>query len=41
VPLMLRWEADAWEDEAKTIPYGTNSNAGIEAVGMLVSVTWS
>lgn len=36
-----RWEADAWEDEAKTIPYGTNQNIGIEAVGMLVSVAWS
>ena len=38
---MERWEADAWEDEAKTIPYGTNSDRGIEAVGMLVSVAWS
>jgi len=38
---LKRWEADAWEDEAKTIPYGTNPNVGIEAVGMLASVAWS
>ena len=36
-----RWEALAWEDEAKTIPYGTNPNVGIEAVGVLVEVAWS
>ena len=36
-----RWEAPAWEDEAKTIPYGTNTDKGIEAVGMLVEVAWS
>jgi len=36
-----RWEADAWEDEAQTIPYGTNSDQGIESVGMLISVAWS
>ena len=36
-----RWEADAWENEAGTIPYGTNPRAGIEAVGMLVEVAWS
>lgn len=39
--VMRRWEADAWEDEAKTIPYGTNPNAGIEAAGLLVEVAWS
>ena len=38
---LRRWEADAWEDEAQTIPYGTNPNAGIESVGMLVEVAWS
>jgi hypothetical protein len=38
---LRRWEALAWEDEAQTIPYGTNSNAGIESVGMLVEVAWS
>ena len=36
-----RWEADAWEDAAKTVPYGTTTDSGIEAVGMLVSVAWS
>ena len=36
-----RWEAPAWEDEAKDITYGTNADAGIEAVGELVAVAWS
>ena len=36
-----RWEADAWEDEAMTIRYGTTPNIGIEAAGMLVEVAWS
>lgn len=39
--VMRRWEAPAYEDEGKTIAYGTNPNAGIEAVGMLVEVAWS
>lgn len=38
--VMRRWEADAWEDEAMTVPYGTTPNTGIEAVGMLVEVAW-
>lgn len=38
---LTRWEADAFEDEAQTIPYGTNPNAGIESAGMLVEVAWS
>jgi len=39
--VMRRWEADAWEDEAKSIPYGTTPNTGIAAVGMLAEVAWS
>lgn len=38
---LKRWEADAWEDEGQTIPYGTNANAGIESVGQLALVAWS
>lgn len=33
-----RWEADAWEDAAQTIPY---RGEGLESIGMLVSVAWS
>ena len=36
-----RWEAWAYEDEGKSILYGTNPNVGIEAVGVLVEVAWS
>ena len=36
-----RWEADAWEDVVGGVRYGTNSDKGIEAVSMLVSVAWS
>ena len=39
--VMRRWEAPAYEDEGKSIAYGTTLNAGIEAVGMLVEVAWS
>lgn len=35
---LKRWEADAWEDAAQTIPY---SGAGLESVGQLASVAWS
>jgi len=33
-----RWEADAWEDAAQTIPY---KGEGLESIGMLASVAWS
>jgi len=35
---MLRWEADAWEDDDMTIPY---KGTGLESVGELVAVAWS
>lgn len=35
---LTRWEADAWEDFARTQRY---QGAGLEAVGMLVEVAWS
>lgn len=38
---MRRWEADAWEDEARSVPYGTNDDKGIEVVDDLVEVAWS
>ena len=38
---MRRWEAYAWEDEAMTVPYGTNSPSEIEAVSMITEVAWS
>jgi hypothetical protein len=38
--VMRRWEANAWEDEAGTIPYGTNANKGIEKVDVLTEVNW-
>lgn len=36
--VMRRWEALAWEDEARTIPY---SGSGMEVVEELVEVAWS
>lgn len=39
--VMRRWEADAFEDEEMTVPYGTTPNGGIEAVSDLVEVAWS
>ena len=44
--VMRRWEADAWEDAAKTVPYrgridGIEESGGLEAVDMLVEVAWS
>jgi hypothetical protein len=39
--VMRRWEAPAWENEGKSILYGTNQDAGIAAVGQLVEVAWS
>lgn len=43
---MNRWEANAWEDAARLIPYrgridGIDESGGLEAVEMLVSVAWS
>ena len=43
---LRRWEADAWEDAAQTIPYrgridGIDESGGLESVGQLIEVAWS
>ena len=43
--VMRRWEADAWEDAARSIPYrgrvaGIEESGGLEAVDDLVEVAW-
>jgi hypothetical protein len=44
--VMRRWEGDAWEDAARTIPYrgridGIEESGGLEVVDDLVEVAWS